>query len=74
MRDRERQRETERDRETVLMRALCLDPSSMWDVSSSACLVLQEFHRLQDENQQLKGICEEQEQALEELGCKLSEY
>ncbi|XP_046885089.1 RUN and FYVE domain-containing protein 2 isoform X1 [Hypomesus transpacificus] len=32
-----------------------------------------EFHRLQDENQQLKGICEEQEQALEELGCKLSE-
>lgn len=35
---------------------------------------LQEFHRLQDENSQLKGICEEQEQALEELGCKLSEY
>ncbi|XP_023863915.1 RUN and FYVE domain-containing protein 2 isoform X4 [Salvelinus sp. IW2-2015] len=33
-----------------------------------------EFHRLQDENSQLKGICEEQEQALEELGCKLSEY
>ncbi|XP_064789861.1 RUN and FYVE domain-containing protein 2 isoform X2 [Oncorhynchus masou masou] len=32
-----------------------------------------EFHRLQDENSQLKGICEEQEQALEELGCKLSE-
>ncbi|XP_076830063.1 RUN and FYVE domain-containing protein 2 isoform X2 [Brachyhypopomus gauderio] len=32
-----------------------------------------EFHRLQDENNQLKGICEEQEQALEELGCKLSE-
>ncbi|XP_062320012.1 RUN and FYVE domain-containing protein 2 isoform X2 [Osmerus eperlanus] len=32
-----------------------------------------EFHRLQDENHQLKGICEEQEQALEELGCKLSE-
>lgn len=32
-----------------------------------------EFHRLQDENTQLKGICEEQEQALEELGCKLSE-
>jgi len=34
----------------------------------------QEFHRLQDENTQLKGICEEQEHALEELGCKLSEY
>uniref|UniRef100_A0A671QY85 RUN and FYVE domain containing 2 n=1 Tax=Sinocyclocheilus anshuiensis TaxID=1608454 RepID=A0A671QY85_9TELE len=33
-----------------------------------------EFHRLQDENTQLKGICEEQEQVLEELGCKLSEY
>ncbi|XP_058651729.1 RUN and FYVE domain-containing protein 2 isoform X3 [Onychostoma macrolepis] len=32
-----------------------------------------EFHRLQDENMQLKGICEEQEHALEELGCKLSE-
>ncbi|KAJ8013701.1 hypothetical protein DPEC_G00032520 [Dallia pectoralis] len=32
-----------------------------------------EFHRLHDENTQLKGICEEQEQALEELGCKLSE-
>ncbi|XP_060782290.1 RUN and FYVE domain-containing protein 2 isoform X4 [Neoarius graeffei] len=32
-----------------------------------------EFHRLQDENTQLKGICEEQEKALEELGCKLSE-
>uniref|UniRef100_A0A6Q2XCY2 RUN and FYVE domain containing 2 n=1 Tax=Esox lucius TaxID=8010 RepID=A0A6Q2XCY2_ESOLU len=32
-----------------------------------------EFHRLQDENSQLKGICEEQEKALEELGCKLSE-
>ncbi|XP_063048290.1 RUN and FYVE domain-containing protein 2 isoform X2 [Engraulis encrasicolus] len=32
-----------------------------------------EFHRMHDENRQLKGICEEQEQALEELGCKLSE-
>ncbi|XP_024244131.1 RUN and FYVE domain-containing protein 2 isoform X2 [Oncorhynchus tshawytscha] len=32
-----------------------------------------EFHRLQDENSQLTGICDEQEQALEELGCKLSE-
>lgn len=34
----------------------------------------QEFHRLQDENFQLKSICEDQEQALEELGSKLSEY
>ncbi|XP_062375380.1 RUN and FYVE domain-containing protein 2 isoform X2 [Sardina pilchardus] len=32
-----------------------------------------EFHRMHDENRQLKGICEEQEQALSELGCKLSE-
>ncbi|KAM9861362.1 RUN and FYVE domain-containing protein 2 [Aulostomus maculatus] len=32
-----------------------------------------EFHRLQDENFQLKTICEDQEQALEELGSKLSE-
>ncbi|TDH17197.1 hypothetical protein EPR50_G00005840 [Perca flavescens] len=32
-----------------------------------------EFHRLQDENIQLKTVCEEQEQALEELGSKLSE-
>ncbi|XP_035256720.1 RUN and FYVE domain-containing protein 2 isoform X1 [Anguilla rostrata] len=32
-----------------------------------------EFHRLQDENRQLQGICREQEQALQELGCKLSE-
>uniref|UniRef100_A0A8C2ZP30 RUN and FYVE domain containing 2 n=1 Tax=Cyclopterus lumpus TaxID=8103 RepID=A0A8C2ZP30_CYCLU len=33
-----------------------------------------EFHRLHDENIQLKMICEDQEQALEELGSKLSEY
>uniref|UniRef100_A0A8C6UZI7 RUN and FYVE domain containing 2 n=2 Tax=Neogobius melanostomus TaxID=47308 RepID=A0A8C6UZI7_9GOBI len=32
-----------------------------------------EFHRLHDENIQLKSICEDQEQALEELGSKLSE-
>nr|XP_020445494.1 RUN and FYVE domain-containing protein 2 [Monopterus albus] len=32
-----------------------------------------EFHRLQDENIQLRNICEDQEQALEELGSKLSE-
>lgn len=36
--------------------------------------IVQEFHRLQDENIQLKTICEDQEQALEELGSKLSEY
>uniref|UniRef100_A0A3P9NYJ4 RUN and FYVE domain containing 2 n=1 Tax=Poecilia reticulata TaxID=8081 RepID=A0A3P9NYJ4_POERE len=33
-----------------------------------------EFHRLQEENIQLKTICEDQEKALEELGSKLSEY
>ncbi|TNN56271.1 RUN and FYVE domain-containing protein 2 [Liparis tanakae] len=32
-----------------------------------------EFHRLHDENIQLKMVCEDQEQALEELGSKLSE-
>ncbi|GAA6220119.1 RUN and FYVE domain-containing protein 2 isoform X1 [Lates japonicus] len=32
-----------------------------------------EFHHLQDENIQLKTICEDQERALEELGSKLSE-
>ncbi|KAK6487619.1 RUN and FYVE domain-containing protein 2-like isoform X1 [Huso huso] len=32
-----------------------------------------EFYRLQDENCHLKRICEEQEQALQELGYKLSE-
>lgn len=37
-------------------------------------LFSKEFHRLQDENFQLKTICEDQEQALEELGFKLSEY
>lgn len=36
-------------------------------------MLKQEFHRLQDENVQLKTICEDQEQALEELGSKLSE-
>ncbi|XP_047218807.1 RUN and FYVE domain-containing protein 2 isoform X3 [Girardinichthys multiradiatus] len=35
--------------------------------------LFQEFHRLQDENIQLKTICEDQEKALEELGSKLSE-
>lgn len=47
-------------------------------MSSVVCVLLfyffQEFHRLQDENIQLKTICEDQEQALEELGSKLSEY
>ncbi|XP_056269768.1 RUN and FYVE domain-containing protein 2 isoform X3 [Pseudoliparis swirei] len=32
-----------------------------------------EFHRLHDENVQLKMVCEDQEQALKELGSKLSD-
>lgn len=43
-------------------------------VCDARLLLLQEFHRLQDENIQLKNICEDQERALEELGSKLSEY
>ncbi|CAG05677.1 unnamed protein product [Tetraodon nigroviridis] len=39
----------------------------------SVLLCVQEFHRLQDENLQLKSVCGDQEQALEELGSKLSE-
>lgn len=36
-------------------------------------IVLKEFLNIQDENQQLKKIYHEQEQALQELGNKLSE-
>lgn len=36
-------------------------------------IVLKEFLNIQDENQQLKKIYHEQEQALQELGSKLSE-
>lgn len=42
--------------------------------AGSVFSLIQEFHRLQEENFQLKTICEDQEQALEELGSKLSEY
>lgn len=52
-------------------------PPIMLDLLHVCCWLLiffQEFHRLQDENIQLKTICEDQEQALEELGSKLSEY
>ncbi|KAL2083248.1 hypothetical protein ACEWY4_021021 [Coilia grayii] len=58
------QNDLERERETVAQ------------LSAEALQINQlkkEFHRMHDENRQLKGICEEQEQALEELGCKLSE-
>uniref|UniRef100_A0A673GH88 RUN and FYVE domain-containing protein 2-like n=1 Tax=Sinocyclocheilus rhinocerous TaxID=307959 RepID=A0A673GH88_9TELE len=59
------QNELERERETI---------AQLTAEAQQINGLKKEFHRLQDENTQLKGICEEQEQALEELGCKLSEY
>uniref|UniRef100_A0A8C1YVZ6 RUN and FYVE domain-containing protein 2 n=1 Tax=Cyprinus carpio TaxID=7962 RepID=A0A8C1YVZ6_CYPCA len=59
------QNELERERETI---------TQLTAEAQQINGLKKEFHRLQDENTQLKGICEEQEQALEELGCKLSEY
>ncbi|KTG33271.1 hypothetical protein cypCar_00001554 [Cyprinus carpio] len=58
------QNELERERETI---------AQLTAEAQQINGLKKEFHRLQDENTQLKGICEEQEQALEELGCKLSE-
>ncbi|XP_051504001.1 RUN and FYVE domain-containing protein 2 isoform X1 [Myxocyprinus asiaticus] len=58
------QNELERERETI---------AQLTTEAQQINGLKKEFHRLQDENTQLKGICEEQEQALEELGCKLSE-
>ncbi|KTG04798.1 hypothetical protein cypCar_00001701 [Cyprinus carpio] len=58
------QNELERERETI---------TQLTAEAQQINGLKKEFHRLQDENTQLKGICEEQEQALEELGCKLSE-
>ncbi|RXN27786.1 RUN and FYVE domain-containing 2 isoform X1 [Labeo rohita] len=58
------QSELERERETI---------TQLTAEAQQINGLKKEFHRLQDENTQLKGICEEQEQALEELGCKLSE-
>lgn len=58
------QSELERERETI---------AQLTAEAQQINGLKKEFHRLQDENSQLKGICEEQEQALEELGCKLSE-
>uniref|UniRef100_A0A7N5ZWF8 RUN and FYVE domain containing 2 n=1 Tax=Anabas testudineus TaxID=64144 RepID=A0A7N5ZWF8_ANATE len=58
------QSDLDRERETVAQ------------LSTEALQIIglkKEFHRLQDENIQLKTICEDQEQALEELGSKLSE-
>ncbi|KAI7805570.1 RUN and FYVE domain-containing protein 2 isoform X3 [Triplophysa rosa] len=58
------QSELERERETI---------AQLTAEAQQINGLKKEFHRLQDENSQLKGICEDQEQALEELGCKLSE-
>ncbi|XP_052428608.1 RUN and FYVE domain-containing protein 2 isoform X1 [Carassius gibelio] len=58
------QNELERERETI---------AQLTAEAQQINGLKKEFHRLQDENTQLKGICEEQEHALEELGCKLSE-
>ncbi|XP_056616928.1 LOW QUALITY PROTEIN: RUN and FYVE domain-containing protein 2 [Triplophysa dalaica] len=58
------QSELERERETI---------GQLTTEAQQINGLKKEFHRLQDENSQLKGICEDQEQALEELGCKLSE-
>ncbi|KAK3554013.1 hypothetical protein QTP70_019127 [Hemibagrus guttatus] len=58
------QNDLEREQETI---------SQLRAEAQHINVLKKEFHRLQDENTQLKGICEEQEKALEELGCKLSE-
>ncbi|KAM9477969.1 RUN and FYVE domain-containing protein 2 isoform 1-T1 [Clarias gariepinus] len=58
------QNDLEREKETV---------GQLRTEAQQIIVLKKEFHRLQDENRQLKGICEEQEKALEELGCKLSE-
>ncbi|XP_015202491.1 RUN and FYVE domain-containing protein 2 isoform X1 [Lepisosteus oculatus] len=58
------QNDLERERETI---------SQLNTEAQQINGLKKEFHRLQDENRQLKRICEEQEQALQELGCKLSE-
>ncbi|KAI5617441.1 RUN and FYVE domain-containing protein 2 isoform 2 [Silurus asotus] len=58
------QNDLEKEQETV---------SLLRTEAQNIIVLKKEFHRLQDENTQLKGICVEQEKALEELGCKLSE-
>ncbi|XP_058241353.1 RUN and FYVE domain-containing protein 2 isoform X1 [Hemibagrus wyckioides] len=58
------QNDLEREQETI---------SQLRAEAQNINVLKKEFHRLQDENTQLKGICVEQEKALEELGCKLSE-
>ena len=61
------------DRYTGLTMNKTKGASFSWTTVPRPYSLLASIYPLQDENTQLKGICEEQEQALEELGCKLSE-
>ncbi|XP_034536433.1 RUN and FYVE domain-containing protein 2 isoform X1 [Notolabrus celidotus] len=66
----------EREWRQTLQNDLDRERDSVSQLSTEALQInglKKEFHRLQDENIQLKSICEDQEQALEELGSKLSE-
>lgn len=44
-----------------------------WHANLILYLILQELRKLQDEKQQLEKVCEEQEQALQEMGLHLSQ-
>uniref|UniRef100_A0A669BCY6 RUN and FYVE domain containing 2 n=1 Tax=Oreochromis niloticus TaxID=8128 RepID=A0A669BCY6_ORENI len=66
----------EREWRQTLQNDLHRERDSVAQLSTEALQInglKKEFHRLQDENVQLKTICEDQEKALEELGSKLSE-
>ncbi|CAB1459761.1 unnamed protein product [Pleuronectes platessa] len=66
----------EREWRQTLQNDLDRERESVAELSTEALQInglKKEFHRLQDENIQLKTICEDQERALEELGSKLSE-
>ncbi|XP_049421329.1 RUN and FYVE domain-containing protein 2 isoform X2 [Epinephelus fuscoguttatus] len=65
----------EREWRQTLQNDLDRERDTVSQLSTEALQIngLKKFHRLQDENIQLKTICEDQEQALEELGSKLSE-
>ncbi|XP_069378677.1 RUN and FYVE domain-containing protein 2 isoform X2 [Paralichthys olivaceus] len=66
----------EREWRQTLQNDLDRERESVSELSTEALQInglKKEFHRLQDENIQLKTICEDQERALEELGSKLSE-
>ncbi|XP_062242893.1 RUN and FYVE domain-containing protein 2 isoform X1 [Platichthys flesus] len=66
----------EREWRQTLQNDLDRERESVAELSTEALQInglKKEFHRLQDENIQLRTICEDQERALEELGSKLSE-